>query len=113
LPGLFLLYFRVFLNANFKEANMATHPVTQDDQRVPQIQRVTAVFWPSFLTAIPVTAFFFSLFHPLELANLLGHDGATSLAGYTMGFFAFWAAAAVSSGLTLYFANPCQKASHN
>lgn len=88
---------------------MSTDSATDNNQDVPMIQKVSAVIWPAFLTAIPVTALFFSLFDPLELSNLLGKDGTTPLGGYTLGFLAFWAAAAVSSGLTLYFAQPCHK----
>jgi len=75
---------------------------------IPLIQRVIAVLWPSFLTAGAATILFFVLFDPEDLLMILGHEGGSRLAVYTIGFFLFWLLTAVSCLLTCYFQRPCE-----
>ncbi len=77
------------------------------DDRLPTIQRLASVLWPSFLTAGAATVVFFTLFDPVELALLAGYPGVSRQAGYTLGFFAFWLLTATSCALTCYFRRPC------
>jgi len=74
---------------------------------IPFIQRVIAVLWPSFLTAGAAMILFFVLFDPDDLLMILGHEGGSRLAVYTIGFFLFWIVTIVSSLLTCYFQKPC------
>ena len=74
---------------------------------IPLIQRFIAVLWPSFLTAGAATILFFVLFDPEDLLMILGHEGGSRLAVYTIGFFLFWLLTAVSCLLTCYFQRPC------
>ncbi|MEN8176080.1 MAG: hypothetical protein ABFS23_09970 [Pseudomonadota bacterium] len=86
---------------------MPTQQITQDDKQIPTIQRIVAILWPSFLTAIPATGLFFSLFDPVELGEIAGFGEITRLGGYTLGFFSFWIVTAVSGAISVYFARPC------
>lgn len=74
---------------------------------IPRIQRIIAVFWPSFLTAGAATILFFVLFDPEDLLSILGLEHGSRLAVYTIGFFLFWLLTAVSCLLTCYFQRPC------
>jgi hypothetical protein len=86
-----------------------TQPVTRPEKdKIPVVQRIVSVLWPSFLTACAATIVFFVLFDPEQLGLLLGFD-LTRLAGYTGGFFAFWLLTSISSALTCYFRRPCYK----
>lgn len=60
------------------------------------------ILWPSFLVAIVVEGFFFSLFDPLDLMLVGGHVDLPPIAAYTMGFFFFWSCCALSSMLSCY-----------
>lgn len=64
------------------------------------------VMWPSFLVAIVAEGVFFSLFDPSELSLRSADVALPSLAVYTLGFFFFWIACALASGLALYLASP-------
>ena len=67
-------------------------------------QRLGWVLWPSFLVACAAELIFFSLFDPRDL-HLFGNPvDADRMLVYTLGFFAFWAIGAVSSGLTVFLA---------
>lgn len=61
------------------------------------------ILWPSFLMAGIVSGVVFVLVDPLDLV-LLGDLRANRLTVYTLGFFLFWAMAALSSALTLRMA---------
>ena len=91
---------------------MPTQPVTTQQKDTPLAQQVIAVLWPSFLTAVVATGVLYSLFNPTELALLVGYADFSPLGGYTLGFFFFWLIAAVASGLTVYFARPCNRKKH-
>lgn len=63
-------------------------------------KRMMWVAWPAFLVAGLLEMLVFALIDPQDL-HWFGHPLALSRQGvYTVAFFAFWALAMVSSGLT-------------
>lgn len=68
--------------------------------RMPR--RALVVLWPSFLVAILAEGFFFSMFHPEDLMIAGRAIDLPPLAIYTIGFFCFWAFAALASLLSSY-----------
>jgi len=74
---------------------------------IPFVQRVTAVLWPSFLTAGLATVLFFVFFDPQDLAVLLGKAESSRIGVYTIGFFLFWLLTMTACLLTCYFQRPC------
>ncbi len=79
------------------------------EQDIPKIQKIIAVFWPSFLTAGLATIFFFTAFDPQLMMQLAGYTEISRMAGYTVGFFLFWALTASTCALTCYFRRPCPR----
>lgn len=77
--------------------------------QIPVIQRIIAVMWPSFLTSGVATGAFFTLFDPHELTSLIGFEGMSRMAVYSIGFFAFWLLTATTCALTCYFQRPCDQ----
>ncbi len=71
-----------------------------------KIQQVVAVLWPSFLTASAATVVTFTLFDPWTLFAGTAFANLSRLAGYSIGFFCFWAVTAATSLLTCYFQRP-------
>jgi hypothetical protein len=65
-------------------------------------QRAIWILWPSFLVAAAAEMAFFALFDPGELSFFGQPLELSRTAVYSIGFFLFWAFAAVSSGLSLY-----------
>ncbi|MFT0533479.1 hypothetical protein ACMHYJ_11735 [Castellaniella hirudinis] len=61
------------------------------------------ILWPSFLIGGVASGLVFALVDPLDLV-FLGEWRASRLTVYTLGFFLFWAMAALSSALTLRLA---------
>ena len=61
------------------------------------------ILWPSFLMAGAASAVVFALVDPLDV-RFLGHLQSDRMTVYTVGFFVFWAMAALSSALTLRIA---------
>lgn len=59
------------------------------------------VLWPSFIFGIVGTVLFFSMLDPVDL-RFVGPLELGRKAGYTIGFFFFWALAGGSSWLTLF-----------
>lgn len=87
---------------------MPTKPATlPDTNQLPLVQQFVSILWPSFITAAVATIVFFTLFDPKGLSLIAGLPDVTRLAGYTIGFFAFWIVTSLSSGLTCYFRRPC------
>lgn len=77
---------------------------------IPTVQRVVAIFWPSFLTASLATVLFFATFNPEEISICLGQTKAISNVGaYTIGFFLFWILTSSTCALTCYFQRPCHQ----
>ena len=74
-----------------------------DDERRNGMQRTIAVLWPSFMVAALAEFVIFALLDPAAM-HLQGGEALARPAAYSVGFFAFWALGALSSGLTLHFA---------
>jgi hypothetical protein len=88
---------------------MADHPRRRKSD-IPKIQRVIAVFWPSFLTAGIATVLFFTTFDPQEISLCMGYVKPVSrLGAYTIGFFLFWLLTSSTCALTCYFQKPCHQ----
>lgn len=88
---------------------MADHPLRRETD-IPRIQRVIAVFWPSFLTAGVATILFFTTFNPEEISVCIGYPKSVSnLGAYTVGFFLFWILTSSTCAFTCYFQRPCHK----
>ena len=79
------------------------------EREVPRIQQITAIVWPAFLTSSAATIIFFTLFDPAMLLAGTALAEMSRLGAYTIGFFMFWALTLTTSGLTCYFARPCDK----
>lgn len=74
---------------------------------IPKIQRIIAIFWPSFLTAGIATILFFTAFDPQLLMQVAGYGEISRIGGYTVGFFLFWLLTSSTCALTCYFQKPC------
>jgi hypothetical protein len=69
--------------------------------RAPLVARFGAVLWPSFFAAGVATMVFFAIVDPVELAQMTWpHASISREAGYTIGFFMFWACTFSSSLFT-------------
>jgi len=78
--------------------------------QIPLVQKSISILWPSFMVAIVATGLFFSAFNPQELYPFDIDTEVNTMGAYTVGFFVFWALAALSSTATLYFAiTNCRK----
>ncbi len=60
------------------------------------------ILWPSFMVAALAEALFFTVVDPQELYLFGEVVHFSSIATYSIGFFAFWALCAASSALTCY-----------
>jgi hypothetical protein len=72
---------------------------------IPVIQRMVAIFWPSFLTAGIATIFFTTVFDP---AVIFADYDISRLGSYTISFFLFWIFGAATSAATCYYLKPCE-----
>jgi hypothetical protein len=65
---------------------------------------IALVLWPSFLAASVASLLFFAAVDPQLLRNAGPRifDNLNREAGYALGFFFFWAIAALASGLSVY-----------
>lgn len=76
-------------------------PRTSRGARLPAVARFGAVLWPSFFAAGVATMVFFAVVDPTELAAITWpHLSISREAGYTIGFFMFWACTFSSSVFT-------------
>ena len=75
-----------------------------ETKSIPRIQKIIAIFWPSFLMAGVATVLFFAVFDPVDLGAAIGMDDVDPLEVYSIGFFLFWLLCILSSWGTLYFA---------
>lgn len=67
------------------------------------MQKAIWILWPSFLVAAVAEILFFTVVDPQEL-YLFGQTVTfSSVATYTLGFFAFWLICAASSMTTCFF----------
>lgn len=91
-----------------RAAATATPPF--DHPRRPLPQRLGAILWPSFFAAGVATTMFFAWVDPLALRDI-AFPGLriTREAGYTIGFFLFWAATAASSLFTWLLLRPSSR----
>jgi hypothetical protein len=78
-----------------------------DIATIPKIQRVIAIFWPSFITAGAATILFFTAFDPQTIMAVSGYGDISRLGGYSIGFFLFWLLTSSSCALTCFFQRPC------
>lgn len=84
-----------------------TTPIAPQEE-ITRCQSVSAILWPSFVVAGLLTIFFFAFFDPIDLLASRGVVDLSSTAAYSLGFFAFWIATALSSAGTRYFLKPCE-----
>ena len=76
----------------------------------PMAQRVGAILWPSFFAAGVATMVFFAFVDPIALRDqTFPHWPVSRELGYTLGFFAFWAATASSSLFTWILLRPASR----
>lgn len=66
------------------------------------MQRLFWVLWPSFIVAGIAEGLFFTLISPQELYLLGEPVYLSTIATYSIGFFAFWAICAASSIFTCF-----------
>lgn len=79
-------------------------------KRIPRVQLISAVLWPSFLFAGVATAVFFTFLDPVRLFDYEGEAPLSRTAAYSLGFFLFWLLCAASSAATAYFMRPTEGA---
>lgn len=76
----------------------------------PLAQRLGAILWPSFFAAGVATIVFFAIVDPLMLRDMTFPELELSrMAGYTIGFFLFWAATGASSLFTWLLLRPASR----
>ena len=80
-----------------------------EEEKIPCVQRVSAVLWPSFIAAGIANSFFFTFFEPQALLYAGGYAEHSNTAVYSIGFFLFWLLTSVSSLMTSYFVKPCDE----
>jgi hypothetical protein len=77
------------------------------DATPPPVQRWGAMLWPSFFAAGIATMVFFAIVDPEDLRAITWADLELSReAGYTLGFFMFWACTAAASLFTSILMRP-------
>ena len=87
----------------------AAPPVVDHPPR-PLAQRVGAILWPSFFSAGVATMVFFAFVDPLALRDITFPGVPLSRGlGYSIAFFAFWAATASSSLFTWILLRPSSR----
>ena len=83
------------------------------DAAPASIPRWGAVLWPSFFAAGVATMVFFAVVDPEDLRSITWADLELSReAGYTLGFFMFWACTAASSLFTSILLRPPRRKRH-
>ena len=73
------------------------------------MKRIMWVLWPSFLVAIAMDGFMFSIFDPLQIWYNGDPAFDSRPAAYTICFFVFWGFATGSSALTCYLQSTFRK----
>lgn len=72
-----------------------------------KVRRWGAILWPSFFAAAVATMVFFAIVDPVDLNQISWTTIELSReAGYTLGFFMFWACTAASSTFTALLLQP-------
>ena len=80
--------------------------MTQRQDALPLVQRLSAVLWPSFLLAGIATGVFFTALDPVVVLECKGAAPLSPTAAYSLGFFGFWILCAACSFATAYFLKP-------
>jgi len=75
--------------------------------KLPLVQRISAILWPSFITAAIANVLFFIFIDPDALLYASGIEEMDAIAIYSKGFLLFWALTSSSCILTSYFMKPC------
>lgn len=89
---------------------MTTSNHRTDPPPRPLAQRLGAILWPSFFAAGVASMLFFAVIDPLALRDITFPELELSrMAGYTIGFFLFWAATAGSSLFTWLLLRPASR----
>jgi len=65
------------------------------------VKRAIWILWPSFIVGGVASVAFFLILDPVDF-RLVGPLELSRMAGYTIGFFFFWAVAAASSAFTCF-----------
>ena len=65
------------------------------------MKRAIWILWPSFIVGGVASVAFFLVLDPVDL-RMVGPLELSRMAGYTLGFFFFWAVAAASSAFTCF-----------
>ena len=65
------------------------------------MKRAIWILWPSFIVGGVASVAFFLILDPVDF-RLVGPLELSRMAGYTIGFFFFWAVAAASSAFTCF-----------
>ncbi len=74
--------------------------------KLPLVQQISAMLWPSFLLAGAATSVFFTFLDPVTLFECEGQPPLSRTAAYSLGFFLFWLLCAASSASSAYFLRP-------
>lgn len=85
------------------------HDDKDEEEKIPCVQRVSAVLWPSFIAAGIANSLFFTFFEPQALLYAGGYPEMSNTGVYSIGFFLFWLLTSISSGMTSYFVKPCDE----
>jgi len=87
-----------------------TPDTTIDHPRRTPVQRWGAILWPSFFAAGIATMVFFAIIDPEDLNRISWTEVELSRkAGYTLGFFVFWALTFSSSLFTWILLRPASR----
>jgi len=65
------------------------------------MKRAIWILWPSFIVGGIASVAFFLVLDPVDF-RMVGPLELSRMAGYTLGFFFFWAVAAASSAFTCF-----------
>jgi hypothetical protein len=75
------------------------------------LRTAAVILWPAFVVAGLATGAFFTLVDPLALAAISAPQlGISRVAGYSAGFFMFWAVSSLASGMTWLLLRPAAAA---
>jgi hypothetical protein len=68
-----------------------------------EAKKLIQILWPAFVVAGVAEMLFFTVFDPNDLYLFGEPMQASRTTIYSVGFFAFWLVAAISSALTIFF----------
>ena len=72
---------------------------------VPVVQRVVAIFWPSFISAGIATIIFFTIFDP---DTIFSDYDISRLGSYSVGFLTFWLFGVLNCLAACFFIKSCK-----